>query len=801
MALTQLQDAHIYNGLSDQEVIQRITKFGLNELPASKPRSFFSISFEIFKEPMFILLVSCCALYLAVGDLQEALILSVFVIIIIGITLFQSWKTEKTLAALRDLTSPKSLVVRNGQEIYISTREIVVDDIVILNEGDKVSADAQILNAINLIVDESSLTGESVPVKKDNSNIVYSGTLVVGGTAYTKVIATGKNTELGKIGSTIQSITKDDSRFKKETSKMVNRIVIFAAIFCLIIIGSWLLRGDLIKGFLTSITFAIAMLPEEIPAVLTIFMALGAWRISQKNVLTRRMAAIETLGSVTVLCTDKTGTLTENKMALSEVYSSGSFYQINKEVVPDKYHSLIEFALLASKEESFDPMEKALMKIVSDKLIDSSHIHKNWGLAQEYPLSKELLAMSRAWIPSDKQEFLFYSKGSPEAIFDLCHLPSVEIQSLTSVVAEMASRGLRILGVAKSKSALSELPAKQHDIDFEFCGLLGFSDPVRTGVKEAIQDCYSAGIKVVMITGDYHVTAQSIAKGIGLKNTDNFMTGLELETLDDNELERRIQDISIFSRVIPTQKLRIVNALKKNQEVIAMTGDGVNDAAALRASDVGIAMGLAGTNVARESADLILLDDNFSSIVSAIRLGRRIFDNLRKSISYIVAIHIPIAGLTLIPVLFADLPVIFSPIHVAFLELVIDPTCSLVFEAEPESKGIMARAPRKISEPILSQKKLMISVAYGLLVLLLVLASYFFAIFSNKSDAEVRALSFGTLLIGNFFLVFVNKSWGSKPILDLLFENKALMIILLIVPAVFTFILCIPILRHLFYFG
>lgn len=801
MTQSHLEDPNIYQGLNEEEVLQRSLKFGFNELPSSKPRNFFAIGIEILKEPMFILLVSCCFLYLILGDLQESLTLSVFVVMIICITLFQSWKTEKTLAALRDLTSPKSLVIRNGQELYIASRDLVPDDIVILNEGNKVSADLIILNTSSLMVDESSLTGESVPIKKDNGDAAYNGTLIIQGSAYAKVIAIGKNTELGKIGTCLKSIDKEDSRFKKETSRMVRIIVLFAVVLSLIILGLWVIRGNFIKGLLTTITFVIAMLPEEIPAVLTIFMALGAWRISQKNVLTRRMPAIETLGSVTVLCVDKTGTITENKMVLSEVYSKGNLHRVNKDAIPDEFHSLIEFAILASKERSFDPMEKALMEVINTKLVDSEHIHKNWRLIKEYPLSKNLFAMSRAWAPDGKEEFSVYSKGSPEAIFDLCHLSDEDIQSLTIVATSMASEGLRILGVAKSKTTLSYLPSTQHDVDYEFCGLLGFSDPIRTGIKESLRDCYRAGIKVVMITGDYHVTAQKIAKEIGLKDSENFMTGSELEQLDDNELQKIIKDISIFSRVVPAQKLRIVNALKSNQEVVAMTGDGVNDAPALKASDVGIAMGVMGTNVARESADLILIDDNFSSIVAAIRLGRRIFENLRKSISYILAIHVPIAGLTLVPVFFANLPIIFYPIHVAFLELIIDPTCSVVFESEAESKGTMERVPRALTEPILNHRNLIRSLGYGFLLLLLVLVVYFFAIYQGNSDEEVRVLSFGALLIGNFFLILINRSWRVKSIPELFLANKAFLFVLLIVSVGFAVILSVATLKRLFYFA
>ncbi len=776
-----------YTGLSEKEAQAKLAQDGPNELPSSKPKNFLTVSFEVLKEPMFLLLVLCCLLYLILGDLQEALTLSAFVVVVIGITLFQSWKTEKTLSALKDLSSPKSLVIRDGQEVYIRSQDLVVDDIFILNEGDKISADAIILDSVNLMIDESSLTGESVPVTKHsheassklddetNSN-VYSGTLVTHGRAHCKIIATGINTELGKIGKALISINKNDSRLKNELSKVVRKIVIITGVLFLIIVVILTLKQSFLKALLTALTFSIAMLPEEIPAVLTIFMALGAWRISQKKVLTRKIPAIETLGSITVLCTDKTGTITENKMVVAELYANDKSYKLNNESLPDEYHPIIEYAVLASREKSFDPMEKAIQQIVS--LIDHEHIHTNWKLIQEYPLSKELLAMSRAWdLPDAKKEYAFYSKGAPEAIFDLCHLSKERIKDLTTVIETMASRGLRVLGVAKSKSKLENLPANQHDIDFEFSGLIGFFDPIRKGVKEAVRDCYSAGIKVIMITGDYHITAQNIAKEIELKDFDKYITGLELAKLSDEEFESRIKDTAIFSRVAPDQKLRIVEALKKNQEIIAMTGDGVNDAPALKASHVGIAMGARGTDVARESADLVLLDDNFSSIVSAIKLGRRVYENLSKAISYILAIHVPIAGLTLIPIFFSNLPVIFFPVHVAFLELVIDPTCSIVFESEPAPKDIMTRSPRKINEPILSSRRLIISLLQGFGVFSLVVIVYLLTIKLGKSDGEVRMLSFGALLAGNFLLTATNKSWKAKSISEMILGNKAFIVI------------------------
>jgi len=696
-------------GLSDKEAQKRLLEHGENKLLNSSHKNLLNISIEICTEPMFILLSACAALYLILGDLDEALILSGFVIVIIGITIFQSWKTEKALSALKDLSSPQARVIRNGREEIIPSSSLVPGDIVVLNEGDKICADAEILSAINLHVDESTLTGESIPVLKsargegyeddENAEIealqqcqVFSGSLVTSGSAYIRITATGMNTQLGKIGGALKSIDKGNSHFQREISILVNTMLGIALSLSLVIVIIIGFRESWIKGILNSISFAIAMLPEEIPAVFTIFMALGAYRISQKKVLTRKMSAIETLGSITVLCSDKTGTITENKMVLAELYTDTA-YKVSAEAIPEKYHQLIEYAILASKEESFDPMENALRAVFKDEKVDSEHLH-NWKFIKEYTLTKELLAMSRAWDDGNGELYSFYAKGSPEAIIDLCHLEQSKANHILKQLEVMANKGLRVLAVAKSSSKLNYLPDLQHDIDFEFIGLLGFLDPIRDGVKKAVEECHRAGIKLMMITGDYHVTAQHIAQEIGLKNSDDYLSGSDLGKLSDEELKALIPKISIFSRVKPEQKLRIVKALKNNDEIIAMTGDGVNDAPALKASDVGIAMGKAGTNVAREAADLVLLNDDFPAIISAIREGRRIFDNLRKATSYILAVHIPIAGLTLIPVIFAGLPVIFYPVHVAFLELIIDPTCSVVFESEPAVEDIMKGRPR-----------------------------------------------------------------------------------------------------------
>ena len=815
----KLFDIKSIKGLTSEEAKERLLKYGYNELPSSKPKTMFHIALEVIKEPMFILLFVCGGLYLMLGDFQEALMLLGFVFIIMGITFYQERKTEKALEALKDLSSPRALVIRDGSEIRIAGREVVKDDMIVLREGDRIPADALILDAINMSVEESMLTGESVPVRKiewdgkkqkvqpggDDLPFVYSGTLVTQGQAYAKVLATGMETELGKIGKAIQGVKEEETNLKKETRKIVKTVLLVGTFLCAVIIVAYsITRGDVIKGFLSGITFAMAILPEEFPVVLTIFMALGAWRISKKNVLTRRIPAIETLGSATVLCTDKTGTLTQNKMAVDMIYAKKQFIRVEKilnDGLPEDFHQLVEYGILASQKDPFDPMEKAIAELGRLKLKNTEHLHEDWGLVHQYPLSRDLLAMSHVWMSPDGKDYFIAAKGAPEAIMDLCHLPEGNKKELTEAIEKMAAGGLRVLGVAKAFFKKQELPEIQHEFQFEFIGLIGLSDPIRPSVKDAIKECYKAGIKVIMITGDYPVTAMNIGKQIGLKNPEKYITGSELEELSEEVLKNRIKDISIFARVIPEQKLRIVNALKANNEIVAMTGDGVNDAPALKSSHIGIAMGGRGTDVARESSALVLLDDDFSSIVAAVRLGRRIFDNLSKAMGYILSIHIPIAGMSLLPVVFGHLPIVFWPIHIVFLELIIDPTCSVIFEAETEEKNIMDKPPRDIKEPLFNRKKVVISVLQGLSILLIICAVYFTAIFLKKPEGEVRALTFTTLVISNLGLILTNRSW-TRSIFSMLKEkNDSLLLVLSGVAVMLSLVLLVPAVMKLFHFS
>lgn len=574
-------------------------------------------------------------------------------------------------------------------------------------------------------------------------------------------------------------------------------------ILCILVVMVFGMRGEWLNGLLAGLSLSMALLPEEFSVVLVIFMSMGAWRMSKKRVLARRMPAVETLGSATVLCLDKTGTLTMNRMILSTLFSGGEYYDADKNghlPLPEKFHELLEFGYLASQKDPFDPVEKEIKNGTEKFLGNTEHVHRNWELAQEYPLSKNLLALSNVWESYDKRRHVIAAKGSPEAVIDLCHLGERQKDELLIHVKNMADKGLRVLGVAKSIFKDEPLPENQHDYKFEFIGLLGFIDPVRQGVPEALSECYSAGMRVIMITGDFPGTAQHIARQIGMKDPDRYLTGPELARMSDTELAQKVSATNIFARIVPEQKLAIVNALKANGEIVAMTGDGVNDAPALRSAHIGIAMGERGTDVARESSSIVLLNDDFSSIVAAVRMGRRIFDNLKKAISYIFAVHVPIAGLALFPLLFG-FPLILLPAHIAFLELIIDPACSVVFEAEPEEKNIMQRSPRDMKQKLFGRKSMFTSLLQGTSVLIVVIAVFLLALYLGKGEMEARTLTFATLVIANITLIAANLSWEQDIFKTINTENRALWLVAGGALLSLSIVLYIPFLRELFHFS
>lgn len=774
-----------------------------NELPTAKSKNIGQIALEVFKEPMFILLLVCSSIYLLLGDYTEGIMLSASILIIIFITFYQYQKTERAIESLRQLSSPKAMVIRNGEMVKIPGREIVIGDIVLINEGDRIPADGILIHGTNLSVDESMLTGESIPVTKDTlayegSSQVFSGTLVVQGSGKLEVTAIGIHTEFGKIGKSLQQIVQDPTRLQKEMKILIrNLFIIGGFLSVLVVFAFYLTRGDFIASLLSGLASAMAILPEEFPVVLTIFLAIGAWRLSQQNVLTRKPSAIETLGSATVLCSDKTGTITQNNMVLSTLIKEHFIIEKNEfEENIENIEELIFTAILASPPESIDPMERAIYAV--NKNLPSNQ-SPSFTLLKQYPLNKDLFAMTRV-LEDENGQLYIGTKGAPEAVLELCHISDEEKIHLLSKVKMLAKRGQRILGVAKGKVENREFPASQKDFSFEFMGFLGFEDPIRPEVPEAIKQCYSAGIKVIMITGDYPETAKNIGKQAGLNEQDEILKGHDLKNLSESELKEKIKHVNIFARIIPEQKLQIIKALKANGEVVAMTGDGVNDAPALKAADIGISMGGKGTDVARESSSLVLLDDNFSSIVMAIKSGRRIFDNLQKAMGYIIAIHIPIIGLALLPAFFPALPILLMPLHIVFMELIIDPVCSIAFESEKEEIGVMNRPPRDPNMAFFGLKQIFKSSLVGLILLAMVLTVYFFSMQEGHTEGEIRAIAFTSLIIGNIFLILTTLS-KTRNAIDVLFEdNISLKIILFIASTMMFLLISVPYLRELFSF-
>jgi Ca2+-transporting ATPase len=804
-------------GLDDAQVAERLAAEGYNELPQARKRTPLHIVFEVVKEPMFLLLIACGVLYLILGEPEEAFLLLGFVLVIILITFYQENKTEKALEALRELSSPRALVLRSGRQMRIAGREVVRDDIVLLSEGDRVPADALILDCTNLSADESLLTGESVPVRKtawdgreemrrpggDDLPFVYSGTMIVKGQGIARVNATGTRTEIGKIGRALQTLETESTDLQRQTGRIVRTFAIVGAGLCLLVVALMgLARGRWLEGVLAGLSLAMATLPEEFPVVMTIFLALGAWRMSKRDVLTRRVPAVEMLGAATVLCTDKTGTLTMNRMRISKICVGGTLYDLDAEAkqIPEALHTVVEYAILASPSDPFDPMEKAMRELGDRTLADTSHLHDNWKLLREYPLSAELLAMSRVWESPDHLHLVVAAKGAPEAIADLCHLDREPAEAMDRDIDALAESGLRVIGVAAAEFEKSAVPALQHEFGFRYLGLLGLQDPVRPGVKEAVAECRAAGIRVIMITGDYPGTARNIAREIGLDRAEQIITGAELETMTDEELARRIMTVSIFARAVPEQKLKIVRALKANEEVVAMTGDGVNDAPALKAAHIGIAMGGRGTDVARESSALVLLDDNFASIVQAVRMGRRIFDNLRKAMTFIFSVHLPIAGLSLLPILFGW-PLALLPVHIVFLELIIDPACTLVFELEQDEQDVMKRRPRRLKDPLFGRRMVLTGLVQGLGVLAVVAFLYAWALAGGRSENEARLLAFITLVIGNLAMILSNRSWTRSIISMLRVPNTALRWVACGALGLLVTVSALPFTRELFRFA
>ena len=756
-------------GLSQAEAARLLERDGPNELPVSAGRGILRITFETIREPMFLLLIGAAALYLVLGDLGEGLFLMGGALATIGLVVLQEARSEKALSSLRDLSQPHARVVRDSVERSIAARELVAGDIVLVGEGERLPADGVLVAGDVLSVDESALTGESAPVSKrplkpgesldadaapgaETGPSLFSGALVVRGQAVARVSRTGARTALGRIGVSLASIVQEPTPLQKTAGKLVTWLGVLAIGFCIVVAVLYgLLRADWVGGALAGITVAIALIPEEFPMVLAVFLALGAWRLATHHVLVRRSAVIEALGGATVLCVDKTGTLTENQMQVARLWTASADVAVTEEPLSTgPAAELLRIAGLASAVRPVDPMDKAVRDLLERSTLEAE-------LAQieperAWPLRPDLMAVIQVWRQAG-DERLAGAKGAPEAIFRLCKLPEDEVVRLTGVVSAFAEQGLRVLAVASSRIT-GAFPGEPQAAPFTFTGLVGFLDPVRKDVPDAIKEARAAGISVAMITGDHPATALAIARVAGIDTSGGVMLGAEIAALSPDALAERLRGVRVFARIVPEQKLLIVQGLKADGEVVAMTGDGVNDAPALEASHIGIAMGRKGTDVAREAADLVLMDDSFASIVGGVRLGRRIFVNLRKALIYVTAIHVPIAGLALIPIVLG-LPQMLFPMHVVFLELIIDPVCAMVFEAEPGAANAMRLPPRRREESLFGPVQLGLALLQGLGVLIGVFGVYVWAL-GQYAETEARGAAFLALVIGNLVLALAD---------------------------------------------
>ena len=810
-------------GLTTKEAESRQRKNGFNELPSAKPKTIWQIAWETIKEPMLLLLIVCGSLYFVLGETAEGILMIFFVGMIAVISLIQESKTEKSLEALKNLSSPIAKVFRDGIMKNIPGRELVVGDIITVSEGDRIPADAVLLHANNLGIDESLLTGESMGVNKisvekpdnkdlpqiqkpggENNYSVFSGTLVTRGQGTAFVQAIGIQSAMGQIGTSLNEVKEEKTLLQIEIKKVIKYFAIIGLGMCVLLAVVYgIQHQNWIEAALAGITLAMGTLPEEFPIVLSIFMAMGAWRLAQKKVLSRKSATIETLGSATVLCVDKTGTITQNKMSIDSYYIPGIGLKNNDEVLSARYKELIRIGALACEIDAFDPMELAFFETAHEYLGDIKEIRKNLKLIKEYEFNQDSFTVTHVW-QNLQGDIEICAKGAPEAIIELCRVDKETEDEANKQIKILADKGLRVLAIATSKDKhlhTSELPESRDDIHYELLGFVGLADPVRPEIKGAIEECYKAGIRVVMITGDYPLTAQNIANQIGLKSDGGVITGDQIDSMSEKELSESVRNVNIFSRVIPAQKLILVNAFKEQGEVVAMTGDGVNDAPALKSAHIGIAMGKRGTDVAREASSMVLIDDNFSSIVNGVKIGRRIYDNLRKAMTYIFAVHIPIAGLSLLPVFFGW-PLILLPVHIVLLEMVIDPSCTIAFESEKSEPNCMNRPPRKLKDNLFNKKMITISLLQGFSVLIILAIIFAVSLQLGLGVEKSRAITFIAMIASNVSLIWTNRSWSQSIIgRNKEANNKTIVIITVLVLIVLFLINFIPFLTKLFGFS
>ena len=768
-------------GLTDQEVATAREAHGRNELNFKKENKFFAVIKDVAKEPMVVILLVASGIYFASGDTGDGIFLSAAIVLISAISLYQDSRSRNALDQLKTLTQPNCKVVRNGAVIEIKNGDLVPGDSLVVEEGGLVAADGTILHSNDFSVNESILTGESFPVFKDSAatdNRVYQGTTVASGLAICQVTATGRETKLGKIGESLESIKAEKTPLEVQINDFVKKMVIVGIVVFAIVWGiNYSRSGEVLDSLLKALTLAMSILPEEIPVAFTTFMALGAWRLMKMGIVVKQIKTVETLGSATVICTDKTGTLTENKMSLAKVWSAAS-----KEVkdpadsLSADEGELIRLAMWASEPIPFDPMEVALHDAYSKTTGEDER--PSYKMVHEYPLDGKPPMMTHVFGNKDGKRVIAV-KGAPEAVMAAANLNPAAAEQVNEVITKLATEGYRLLGVGEAIFEGEDFPAKQEDFAFGFKGIVAFYDPPKKNIRQVLEGFYTAGISVKIITGDNSATTNAIAAQIGFRNEKEPITGADLLAMNDAELDKAVTSANIFTRMFPEAKLKIINALKAKHEIVAMTGDGVNDGPALKAAHIGIAMGKKGTEIAKQASSLILLEDDLSKMVDAVAMGRRIYTNLKKAIQYIISIHVPIVLTVFVPLVAGWLyPNIFSPVHIIFLELIMGPTCSIIYENEPMERNTMHQPPRPLATTFFNWKELATSVLQGLVISAGTLAVYQYAVHQGLNEATTRTMVFTTLISANIFLTLVNRSFYYSVLTTLRYRNNLVWMII-----------------------
>ena len=790
-------------GLSKAEVLKARKDHGLNKLAYKKEYKIISALISLAKEPMVILLLVAAVIYFLSGEIGDGIFLASAIILVAAISLYQDSRSKNALAKLENYTQAKCKVIRDEEIQEIKSEELVIGDSLIVEEGNTISADGIIIHSNDFSVNESMLSGESLSIYKDKSkedHFVYKGTSVASGLAIAEVTSIGNDTKLGKIGQSLESINEEKTPLEKQINNFVKKMVIIGAIVFLIVWGiNYLNSHSLLDSLLKALTLAMSILPEEIPVAFTTFMAIGAYRLMKMGIVVKQMKTVETLGSATVICTDKTGTITENEMSLAKLYclADNSIIDVKNDL-NEKQKALINISMWASEPIPFDAMEVAIHNSYSDNI--ASDERGNFKMIHEYPLGGKPPMMTHIF-ENQSGEQIIAAKGAPEAIVQVSNLTDQEKTQIENALTDFATQGYRVLGVGQALFKCSEFPSEQQAFDFQFKGLIAFQDPPKKNIQSVFEKFYTAGIDVKIVTGDNAATTTAIAKQVGFRGFDKSISGDELMQLNDAELQEKVKDTYIFSRMFPEAKLRIIKALKSNNEVVAMTGDGVNDGPALKAAHIGIAMGKRGTEIAKEAASLILAEDDLSKMVDAVAMGRKIYTNLKKAIQYIISIHIPIILIVFIPLALGWIfPNIFSPVHIIFLELIMGPTCSIMYENEPMEKNAMNRQPRSITSTFFNWKELTTSVIQGVMIAIGALLIYQYAVLQNCNESQTRTMVFVVLIASNITLTLVNRSFFYSILTTLKYKNRLVGLIIGITIFIIALLLFIPPLTQFFKF-